>query len=145
MERLRGYRDCLEKNGIKPNTEWMIETAISLAGGKEGMGRLLDQKHRPTGVICYNDLIATGALSELGNRGLKAGEDIAIVGSDGVAASAYCSPPLTTLALEPEHLGEVASEMLLARLKDPNAPPMKYLLKPKLIVRDSCGAKLGKR
>ncbi|MGF6099269.1 LacI family DNA-binding transcriptional regulator [Pseudomonas sp. 18175] len=141
LERLRGYSDCLEKNGITPNSEWMVETAISLAGGKDGMSRLLDQPHRPTGVVCYNDLIATGALSELGNRGLKAGEDIAIIGSDGVAASAYCSPPLTTLALEPERLGEVASEMLLARLKDPKAPPMKYLLKPTLIVRDSCGAK----
>jgi LacI family transcriptional regulator len=145
MERLKGYSDCLEKNGITPNTDWMIETPISLAGGKDGMSRLLDQQRRPTGVICYNDLIATGALSELNNRGLRAGRDIAIIGSDGVAASAYCSPPLTTLALEPEHLGEVASEMLLARLKNPDAPPMRFLLKPKLIVRDTCGAKLPKR
>lgn len=144
MERLCGYSDCLEKNNISANPQWMIETAISLASGKEGMGRLLDQPRRPTGVICYNDLIATGALSELGNRGLKAGDDAAIVGSDGVASSAFCSPPLTTSALEPEHLSEVASEMLLARLKDPTAPPMKYLLKPKLIVRDSCGANLAK-
>jgi LacI family transcriptional regulator len=144
MERLKGYSDCLEKNGITPNSNWVVETTISLAGGKNGMARLLDQQHRPTGVICYNDLIATGALSELGDRGLRAGEDVAIIGSDGVAASAYCNPPLTTLALEPEHLGEVASEMLLARLKNPDAPPMKYLLEPKLIVRDSCGAKRAK-
>lgn len=145
LERLKGYSECLEKNGITPNPDWMIETPISLAGGQEGMGRLLDQAHRPTGVVCYNDLIATGALSELGNRGLQAGVDIALIGSDGVAASAYCNPPLTTLALEPERLGEIASEMLLARLKDPDAPPMKYLLKPTLIIRDTCGAKRARR
>jgi LacI family transcriptional regulator len=108
------------------------------------MSQLLNQPQRPTAVICYNDLIATGALSELGNRRLRAGEDIAIIGSDGVAASAYCNPPLTTLALQPEQLGEVASEMLLARLKTPDAPAMKYLLKPKLIIRDTCGAKFAK-
>ncbi|MFK3817731.1 LacI family DNA-binding transcriptional regulator [Pseudomonas sp. NPDC089407] len=141
MERLRGYIECLEKNGITPNSDWMIETAISLAGGKDGMSRLLDMERRPTGVVCYNDLIATGALSELGNRGLKAGEDIALIGSDGVASSAYCNPPLTTVALEPERLGEVASEMLMKRLKNPDAPAMKYLLRPRLIVRDSCGAR----
>ncbi|MEJ5903229.1 substrate-binding domain-containing protein [Pseudomonas kermanshahensis] len=139
MERLHGYMECLEKNGITPNPDWMIETAISLAGGKDGMSRLLDMDRRPTGVVCYNDLIATGALSELGNRGLKAGEDIALIGSDGVASSAYCNPPLTTVALEPERIGEVASEMLMKRLKNPDAPAMKFLLKPKLIVRKSCG------
>jgi LacI family transcriptional regulator len=74
------------------------------------------------------------------NRRLRAGVDIALIGSDNVAASAYCNPPLTTLALDPEHLGEVASE-LLARLKSPDAPPMKFLLKPKLIVRETCGSK----
>lgn len=141
LERLKGYTDCLEANGITPNPDWMIETSISLAGGKDGMGRLLDQEDCPTGVVCYNDLIATGALSELGNRGLRAGEDIALIGSDGVAASAYCNPPLTTLALEPERLGEVASEMLMARLKNPDLPPMKHLFKPTLIIRDTCGAK----
>ncbi|MDH4552740.1 hypothetical protein E8E68_22880 [Pseudomonas sp. BN607] len=116
-----GYIECLEKSGITPDPDWMIETAISLAGGKDGMSRLLDMERRPTGVVCYNDLNATGAISELGNRGLKAGEDIALIGSDGVASSAYCNPPLTTVALEPERLGEVASEMLMKRLKNPDA------------------------
>lgn len=142
LERLKGYSDCLKANGIVPNFDWMVETSISLAGGKEGMARLLDLRDRPTAVVCYNDLIATGALSELGHRGLRAGKDIALIGSDGTAASAYCNPPLTTLGLEPERLGVVASEMLMARLKNPDLPPMKHLLKPTLIIRESCGASL---
>ncbi|WAH61121.1 LacI family transcriptional regulator [Pseudomonas silvicola] len=141
LERLKGYSECLVDNGITPNPAWMVETPINLEGGRAGMSQLLDLPQRPTAVVCYNDVIATGALNEMGNRGLKAGTDIAIMGSDGVAASAYCNPPLSTLALEPEHLGEVASEMLLARLKNPDAPPMKYLLKPRLIVRETCGGK----
>ncbi len=140
MERLKGYIDCLLENGISPNPHWTVETSISLSGGKYGMAQLLDLPGKPTAVVCYNDLIATGALSELNARGLRPGRDIALIGSDGVASSAYLSPPLTTLTLEPERLGEIASEILLKRLKTPDAPSMKHLLRPSLIVRESCGA-----
>jgi LacI family transcriptional regulator len=62
------------------------------------------------------------------------------VGGDGISESEYCSPPLTTVAHQPEKLGEIASELLLTRIKKPEAPPLKFLLKPKLIVRESCGS-----
>ncbi|MGE8047096.1 LacI family DNA-binding transcriptional regulator [Pseudomonas monteilii] len=143
-ERWQGYQDCMSRNGCPMNDEWMVDTAISVAGGQEAMTKLLDLEAPPTAAVCYNDLIAIGALNEIGRRGLRPGEDFAIVGSDGIASTAYCNPPLTTVALNPELLGEKASEMLLKRLRNPDVPFMKYLMKPRLIVRESCGATLGK-
>lgn len=141
LERIQGFKECLQKNGLTCNDEWIREAPISREGGKLGIAQLMDLDQRPTAVICYNDLIAIGALSELNRRGLKAGEDIAVVGGDGISESEYCSPPLTTVAHQPEKLGEIASELLLARLKKPDARPLKFLLKPTLIIRESCGAK----
>ncbi|WP_280174657.1 substrate-binding domain-containing protein [Escherichia coli] len=48
------------------------------------MQQLLDMPSRPTAVICYNDLMAFGAESGLGERGLLAGEDISLIGNEGV-------------------------------------------------------------
>jgi LacI family transcriptional regulator len=135
-----GYEHALRENGIAVRAKWIIESAISMQGGKEAMRTLLALGKKPTAVVCYNDLIATGALSEIGEQGLIAGKDIAVVGSDGVATTAFCNPPLTTVALHSHRVGEMASQILLNRLKEPDAPVVKRLLKPELIIRKSCGA-----
>lgn len=106
------------------------------------MRQLLALKKRPTAVVCYNDLIATGVISEIGQQGLIPGKDIAVVGSDGVANTAFSNPPLTIVALHSHQVGELASQTLLRRVKDPDAPAVKYLLKPELVIRESCGSKL---
>ncbi|WP_162822006.1 substrate-binding domain-containing protein, partial [Escherichia coli] len=67
------------------------------ANGYQLMQQLLDMPSPPPAVICYNDLMAFGAESALGERGLFAGEDISLIGNDGVAACAYSNPPLTTI------------------------------------------------
>ncbi len=136
-----GYEHCLLNNGFSINPSWIVESKISMAGGKEAMKQLLQLSDRPTAVVCYNDLIATGVLSEIGEQGLIAGKDIAVVGSDGVANTAFTNPPLTTVALQSHKVGELASQILLNRLKDPAAPFTHTLLKPELIIRKSCGSK----
>ncbi|TCL02109.1 LacI family transcriptional regulator [Sodalis ligni] len=135
-----GYEDCLRENNIRIHSPWIIASKISMQDGKVAIRRLLALKKRPTAVVCYNDLIAIGVLNEIGEQGLTAGRDIAVVGSDGVAMAGFCNPPLTTVALHSHKVGELASQILLERVKNPDAPVVKQLLKPELIVRKSCGA-----
>lgn len=138
--RQEGYMDCLAENQLPVNPAWIIESHISMQGGKQAMHTLLNLSHKPSAVVCYNDLVATGVLNEIYASGLTAGKDIAVVGSDDVATSCYCNPPLTTVALHSKKIGELASQLLLKRLKQPEAPPMRELLAPQLIIRQSCGA-----
>lgn len=93
----------------------------------------------PTAVICYNDLMAFGAESALGERGLFAGEDISLIGNDGVAACAYSNPPLTTIAVEPLALGKQAAQQILRRIAQPDAPLSHYIYRPTLQIRASTG------
>lgn len=139
-----GYEHTLRHNGISLHKPWVVACNISMQGGKDAMGQLLALKKRPTAVVCYNDLIAIGVISEIGQQGLIPGKDIAVVGSDGVANTAFSNPPLTTVALHSHQVGELASQTLLRRVKDPDAPAVKHLLKPELIIRESCGYKLKK-
>ena len=51
------------------------------------MLKLLDAKPAIKAAVGFNDLVAFGALSALGERGLRAGTDFALMGFDNVSES----------------------------------------------------------
>jgi LacI family transcriptional regulator len=87
--------------------------------------------------VCYNDVVAFGALGALGEKGLAAGRDFAVIGFDGVAATEHSNPPLSTMNVSPARLGESAAETLLLRLAEPKAPPLTHIAVPRLVIRQS--------
>ena len=87
--------------------------------------------------VCYNDLVAFGALSALGDRGLRAGDGFALMGFDNVLAAAHANPPLSTVDVQAAALGERAAELLLSRIREPEGPRQRYLGEPRLVLRQS--------
>ena len=87
--------------------------------------------------VSYNDLVAFGALSALGERGLRAGEDFALMGFDNVLASAHSNPPLSTVDVKPSDLGERAAALLMARIENPGGPVQLHLGQTELVLRQS--------
>lgn len=132
-----GYKRAMLTFQIPTHPDWIINVPPTRAGGYEGIGRALAMSERPTAAVCYNDVVAFGALSALGERGIAAGPEFGVVGFDGVAAIEHSNPPLSTVGVEPSHLGEIAAGILLKRLREPDAAPLKHLAMPQLIVRQS--------
>ena len=84
-----------------------------------------------------NDLAAFGALSALGERGLRAGTDFALMGFDNVLDAAHSNPPLSTIDIRPRELGEQAATILLSRIENPTQAKRLYLADPRLVLRQS--------
>ena len=135
--RLAGFRRAMTKHKLAVDPQWIIDVPPTRAGGREGMRQVLALRNAPQAGVCYNDVVAFGALSELGGRGMRAGRDFAVIGFDGVAATEHSNPPLTTMDVEPARLGADAAEVLLRRMQNPNAVPVRHLAVPKLVVRQS--------
>jgi LacI family transcriptional regulator len=135
--RLAGYTRAMKKHKLRVEPEWLINVPPTRAGGRDGIRQVLELRDAPKAAVCYNDIIAFGALSALGERGLTAGRDFALVGFDGVAATEHSNPPLSTIDIEPGRLGEAAAEVMLKRIDNPGGAPVRYLAKPKLVVRQS--------
>jgi len=135
--RLAGFRRAMTKHKLAVDPQWIIDVPPTRAGGREGMRQVLALRNAPHAAVCYNDVVAFGALSELGGRGMRAGRDFAVIGFDGVAATEHSNPPLTTMDVEPARLGADAAEVLLRRMQNPNAVPVRHLAVPKLVVRQS--------
>ena len=129
----------MKKHGLEVAPDWIVDVAPTRAGGYEGMHKVLSLEAPPSAAVCYNDAVAFGALSALGERGLKAGEDFSVIGFDGVAAAAYSNPPLTTMETNPEVIGATAAEVLLQRIADPRRAPVRRIETTRLIVRQSSG------
>lgn len=136
-QRLHGYRTAMADAGIPFDTDLVFIANPTRAGGHESMSRLLDQTNAVKAAVCYNDLVAFGALSALGERGLRAGADFALMGFDNVLDAAHSNPPLSTVDVRPSELGEIAGALLLKRIEDPNLEVQVHQAIPRLMVRQS--------
>ena len=139
-ERAGGFAEGLERAGLALEPDSLIEAPPTKAGGAAAIARALALPRQPTAALCFNDIVAIGAVHGLSRHGLKAGEGFAVIGFDDIAEAAQMAPPLTTVAVDAGGLGERAARMLLRQI-DSGAPRVEtYIGEARLIVRESCGA-----
>ncbi len=136
-QRLQGYKAAFAEAGIGFDDRIVFAANPTRAGGRDTMLTLLDAKPAIKAAVCYNDLVAFGALSALGERGLRAGKDFSLMGFDNVLDAAHSNPPLSTVDIRPSDLGEQAAALLLARIEDPALARQRYLAEPRLVLRQS--------
>jgi DNA-binding LacI/PurR family transcriptional regulator len=90
----------------------------------------------PTGIFCFNDLTALGAMRAVRAAGLTVPGDISVVGYDDIALAAFAEHPLTTVAQQTYQLGRRA--MLLALDLLGGQAATSEILPAVLVQRDSC-------
>lgn len=88
-----------------------------------------------TAIICGNDLIASGVITECQLRGLRVPEDISVIGFDDLPISTFLEPPLTTIRQERTELGKCGYAALNSLIH--HVSVSKTLLRPQLISRAS--------
>jgi LacI family transcriptional regulator len=137
IARLAGIRQELMRHGIDLELERIVECSYSIASGREACASLLARTQpQPTALICGNDVLALGALVECRERGLKVPEDISVVGFDNLELSRHSNPPLTTVNVPTERMGDTAAAYLLDRLDGKNLPPQNTV-EVELILRNT--------
>ncbi|UPG74754.1 LacI family transcriptional regulator (plasmid) [Roseomonas gilardii subsp. gilardii] len=139
-ERVHGYRRALLEAGLEHRPGWEIEVPNSPEGGVEAVERLLAlAPPRPEALFVFNDQMAIGVLHALRRHGLRVPEDMAVVGFDGIALTAFSSPTLTTVEHPRQELGRQAAISLIERLEGVERPEPHSLLPGRLLIRESCG------
>lgn len=90
-----------------------------------------------TAILCGNDLIASGVVTECRKRGFSVPGDISVVGFDDLPIASTIDPPLTTIRQDRTDLGKCAHYALNCLIN--HVAINKTLLRPELIVRTSTG------
>jgi LacI family transcriptional regulator len=140
QERMEGYERALNRLAISFDPELVIPGAPTRRCGSKGLQQLLTVTNPPTAAVCYNDVVALGAMEALQNAGVRPGKDFGVVGFNNVPDAAQSLPGLTTIDTSARELGRTAAELLLKRIEQPNSPIRTVILQPRLIVRQSSGA-----
>ena len=114
-ERLDGYRLALAGADISVDPSLLF---LTLDGKPERaigveLGRAVVASDA-TAVFCVNDALALGVLDVARQRGVVVPDELAVVGFDDVPGASDAMPPLTTVRVFKEQLGELA----LRRLND---------------------------
>jgi LacI family transcriptional regulator len=140
QERMEGYERALNRLTIPFDPELIIPCTPTRRGGSKGLQQLLTLASPPTAAVCYNDVVALGAMEALQSAGIRPGKDFGVVGFNNVPDAAQSLPGLTTVDTSARELGQTAAELLLKRIEQPNSPIRTVILQPRLVVRRSCGA-----
>ncbi len=100
---------------------------------------------KPTAAVCFNDAVAFGVCDGLRAANLEPGRDFGVVGFDDVIEAKTAVPALTTVAVDPQGLGERAAQLLLKQINSERVEAEAQRLSVRLAVRASCGAPLRKQ
>ncbi len=105
------------------------------------MKEAISKKKRPTAFFIASDSMAIGALRALHEAGIQVPHDISIVGFNDIPTSKFVQPPLTTVKVCTEFMGETAVELLVERLTTKRHISKKVVIPTKLIIRESSHAR----
>jgi DNA-binding LacI/PurR family transcriptional regulator len=121
-------------NGLVAYSDFSVE------GGRRALAELLAQPEPPTGVICSSDLMAIGALHEALRRGIDVPGELSIVGFDGIDATTWTVPPLTTVEQPIVQIADTAVETLESLIVAPERALPNSYFRPVLRVRGTTAA-----
>jgi DNA-binding LacI/PurR family transcriptional regulator len=112
--RLAGYRAALEAAGLPVARELIRRDQFCAEGGRRQARELLALPQPPTGIVAGNDAQAFGVLQALGERELRAPEDLSVIGFDDVPVASWATPALTTIRQPLAAMAATAFRMLHA-------------------------------
>lgn len=97
-----------------------------------------------TAILCINDAVAQGAIRAIADKGLRVPEDISVVSCDQFPSGEYSCPRLTTLDQQNSYLGRMSIMTLIGAINQ-DSEGINISHEPRLIIRESCGARLDYR
>ena len=137
-DRLRGYKQALNDNGIEYNEELVFVNNLSDQAGVDVTRSLLKMDLRPDAIFTSNDACAVSCIRELKMAGLKIPNDIAIAGFNNDPLSKVIEPNLTTINYPGHEMGEVAASTLIGRLDLKHGTSLNtIILRHELVIRES--------
>ena len=146
--RLEGYKKALIDAGlevkekyIRPVDYYKKDNNWKYDGYQITKDFLKMGEDRPTAIFTVNDGIAIDSFRVIKESGLSVPEDIALVGFGNSIESALVEVPITVVDQPKSEMGDKAVEVILRKIELSEPTKTEQItIRPKLIIRQSCGA-----
>lgn len=138
VERAGGYREAMEKFHLY-DPQLVVKTGMTFADGAAAMDSLVRQGIEFDAVYAFTDTLAIGAMNRLRELGRRIPEDVAVAGFSGTELSTIVYPQLTTVEPPLVEMGKRAAELVLEKVRNPEAENRKIVLRTEMKCRASTG------
>ena len=135
--RLEGYRKALEENNIHYSEENVFIGDYDYSGAYRVTKEIINNRKDITAIFSISDIMAVGAAKSVIDQGLQVGEDISIMGFDGMDISKYYNPGITTVKQPKKNMANNSIDLLLALLAK-KEDHKHIIFETKIIERESC-------
>lgn len=148
-ERVAAWTQTLGDAGVRVTAAQVRENTDR--EGYDGARLLLDDDDRPTGLLCFSDTLAWGAVRAAQDLDLRVPQDVSVIGFDDAQIARRARPALTTIRQDVVAKGRAAAAQLtaaIARARDGvtgadgvggSGEPVRVVLPTELVVRHSTG------
>ena len=133
--RLAGFTDAFTERGLRPDARLIVTGLRSTDESTEVMHALLALDEPPTAVFTARNILSTGAVRALAERGLR--REVALVGFDDFPLADLLDPPLTVIRQDVARIGKTVADLLFDRIDGNTSPPRHIVYEPTLVVRGS--------
>ncbi len=117
IERLNGLVETLEQNQLSLAEEYLVNGDYTFESGLIAGRKLLTLEKPPTAIFASNDEMALGVKVTAERMDLQVPQQLSIVGFDDTAGAQKVWPSLTTVNLNLELIGSLASKHLIKTLE----------------------------
>jgi len=134
-ERYEGYLEALEAYGLEPISCTSPHEGRPTEYGDWAAPCILDMCPRPTAIMTGNDQIAYGLWRTFRLLGVHVPDEISLVGFDDREEAGLMDPPLTTVHVPKELIGESLMKLLLEKVEHPSRLLGEHIVPTDLVVR----------
>lgn len=142
--RIAGIKAAMREKSMTLFPERVMYVDLSSQGGRVAAQSLAASSALPTAVMCTNDLIAAGLVSELMNLGYAVPKDVSVTGFDNLELVDCLQPALTTVHQPREEIGSRCIDLLVQSISSDTAATSMHLDLP-LVLRASVAAEAVSR
>ncbi len=135
-DRYRGYLRALRERGSENEELVILAERADADNGYKVMKEFLEHDFAD-GIFCSMDLLAVGCIRALIEKGVSVPNDVQVVGFDDIPSSRTSIIPITTVHQQMTRFGELAADILLARISGIQVDAHRYTLPTQLIERNT--------
>ena len=130
IARLAGFHDVVGAGPVAVGD-------FSEESGAAAMQSLLDRHPDLDAVFVASDMMAAGAMRVMRGHGLRAPQDVAVIGFDDSVIARHTEPPLTSVHQPIEEIGQEMVRLLLPKIDGADLDPYEVVLNTRLVLRGS--------
>ncbi len=140
QDKLAGFRLGLSEADLGRDDQLQVTaTDFDPHSGYKATQELLRRTRHFSAILYASDLLSVGGMRALKDAGLNVPANISVMGFYNGTIAQFADPPLSTVNLDRQRLGEIAAQRLISMLDHQDFERLRIEIPMRLIMRSSTG------